>query len=351
MVSPAEDRQTNTGAEPAVLDRRGRALRDLRISVTDRCNFRCSYCMPRSVFGPGFRFLPASEILRFEEIARLAGIFVSLGVRKLRLTGGEPLLRRDLPELVRLLPKGPEIDVALTTNGSLLASHAQALVEAGLRRVTVSLDSLDDAVFQHMNDSLVPLADVLAGIESAERAGLEIKVNAVMRRGTNDQGLLDLVRHFKERGHVLRLIEFMDVGTTNGWQRAEVLSAAEMVRRISAVFPLEPADPNYRGEVARRYRFVDGTGEIGIIASVTAPFCGDCSRARLSAQGTLYSCLFASSGKDLRALLRSNQSDEAIRAALVGIWQERTDAYSEERAQPLLTLRKRNKIEMSYIGG
>jgi GTP 3',8-cyclase len=307
--------------------------------------------MPRSVFGPGFRFLPPAEILSFEEIVRLARIFVSLGVRKLRLTGGEPLLRRELPELVRLLPKGPELDLALTTNGSLLAKQAEALAAAGLERITVSLDSLDDAIFQGMNDAPIPVRDVLHGIEVAARVGLEVKINAVLRRGVNDQGLLDLVRHFKGSGHILRLIEFMDVGTTNGWNRAEVLSAREMVSRISEHFPLEPAEANYRGEVARRYRFKDGQGEIGIIASVTQPFCGDCSRGRVSAQGTFYTCLFASGGHDLRALLRSGRSDDEIRAELTGIWQRRLDAYSELRSHPPLELRKRRKIEMSYIGG
>ena len=336
---------------PGLADGRGRLLRDLRISVTDRCNFRCSYCMPRSVFGPGFRFLPASEILSFEEIARLCQTFVALGVRKLRLTGGEPLLRRDLPELVRLLPRGAGLDLALTTNGALLAAHARALASAGLSRVTVSLDSLNDATFQQMNDAQVPVQDVLAGIEAAAMAGLQIKINAVMRRGTNDHGLLDLVRHFKGTGHVLRLIEFMDVGTTNGWNHAEVLSAREMLDRIGKVFPLEPAEAHYPGEVARRYHFADGDGEIGIIASVTQPFCGDCSRARLSAQGSLYTCLFATQGHDLRGLLRSGISDATLRAHISDIWRIRSDAYSEQRGQLPLQLGKRRKIEMSYIGG
>ncbi len=308
--------------------------------------------MPRSVFGPGFRFLPAAEILSFEEIARLCQAFVALGVRKLRLTGGEPLLRRDLPELVRLLPRGPGLDLALTTNGALLAAHAQNLASAGLSRVTVSLDSLNDATFQHMNDAQVPVRNVLDGIEAAAAAGLEVKINAVMRRGTNDQGLLDLVRHFKGTRHVLRLIEFMDVGTTNGWNHAEVLSAREMLDRIGKVFALEPAEPHYMGEVARRYRFADGDGEIGIIASVTQPFCGDCSRARLSAQGSLYTCLFATQGHDLRGLLRDGISDAELLAHISAIWHKRSDAYSEQRnSQPPLQLGKRRKIEMSYIGG
>ena len=335
---------------PALRDVRGRVLRDLRISVTDRCNFRCSYCMPRSVFGPGFRFLPAQEILSFEEIARVAGVFVSLGVHKLRLTGGEPLLRRDLTKLIRLLPQGPEIDLALTTNGSLLGPLAVELASAGLRRVTVSLDSLDDAVFQHMNDAQVPVRDVLDGIERAASAGLEIKVNAVIRRGVNDAGLLDLVRHFKGSGQILRLIEFMDVGSTNGWERAEVVSAREMLESIGRVFPLEPAEPNYAGEVAQRHRFSDGSGELGIIASVTQPFCGDCSRGRLSAIGSFYTCLFASDGHDLRALLRGGASDDELRASIEARWYARRDAYSELRGRPL-QLGQRPKIEMSFIGG
>jgi cyclic pyranopterin phosphate synthase len=307
--------------------------------------------MPRSVFGPGFHFLPASEILSFEEIARLARSFVALGVRKLRLTGGEPLLRRDLPELIRLLPQGPDIDLALTTNGSLLAAHAAELAHAGLARVTVSLDALDDATFRRMNDAEIPVRSVLDGIDAAAAAGLPVKINAVIRRGTNDQGLLDLVHHFKGSGHVLRLIEFMDVGTTNGWNRAEVVPARELLARIDAVFPLERIAPLRPGEVARRYRFRDGEGEFGIIASVTEPFCGDCSRGRLSAQGMFYTCLFASTGHDLRALLRGGASDEEIRARLAGLWQSRTDAYSELRERPPLQLGKRPKIEMSYIGG
>jgi len=339
------------GGSSAVADTRHRELHDLRISVTDRCNFRCSYCMPRSVFGPGFRFLPPSEILSFEELARVARLFVGLGVRKLRLTGGEPLLRRGLPKLIELLPRGPGIDIALTTNGSLLAAHAADLSKAGLARVTVSLDSLDDATFQRMNDAQVPVREVLQGIERARAVGLKVKINAVLRRGVNDAGLLDLVRHFKGTGIILRLIEFMDVGTTNGWNRAEVLPAQEILARISSVFPLESAQPNYPGEVAERHRFQDGDGEIGIIASVTQPFCGDCSRGRLSAQGMFYTCLFAAEGHDLRAVLRSGASDDDVTALVRGIWQRRRDAYSELRGQPPLQLRPRPKIEMSYIGG
>ncbi len=332
-------------------DQRGRPLRDLRISVTDRCNFRCGYCMPRAVFGPGFQFLPARELLSFEEIARLSGIFVTLGVRKLRLTGGEPLVRRDLPELVRQLPRAPGLDLALTTNGSLLAAHAAALRSAGLDRVTVSLDSLDDATFRRMNDAEVPVQTVLDAISAAERVGLRVKINAVIQRGVNDHGLLDLASYFRGRGVVLRLIEYMDVGNSNGWSHAEVVSAREMLERIDAVFPLEAAQPSYPGEVARRYRYRDGSGEIGIIASVTQPFCGDCSRGRLSAQGTFYTCLFASAGHDLRGLLRSGQSDDEIARQISALWQARSDAYSEQRGAQLVALRRRPKIEMSYIGG
>lgn len=305
--------------------------------------------MPRSVFGPGFRFLPHAEILSFEEIARVARVFVGLGVQKLRITGGEPLLRRDLPELVRMLPQ-EGVDLALTTNGSLLQEKARALAEAGLRRVTVSLDALDDATFRAMADTNVPVRQVLDGIEAAAAAGLSVKVNAVIRRGTNDAGLLDLVSHFKGSGHVLRLIEYMDVGSTNGWSPSDVLSAREMLERIQTRFPLTRVDAHYRGEVAKRWRFADGSGEIGIIASVTDPFCGDCSRGRLSAHGTFYTCLFASAGTDLRALLRSGASDAELTARVADVWRARTDAYSENRTiSPRRLLRK--KIEMSYIGG
>jgi GTP 3',8-cyclase len=350
-VEQQSPRAPESTTEGPVLDRRARPLHDLRISVTDRCNFRCSYCMPRSEFGPGFKFLPPAEILSFEEIARLARVFVSLGVRKLRITGGEPLLRRGLPDLIALLPQGGDIDVALTTNGSLLDSHARRLYDAGLRRVTVSLDSLDDATFKRMNDADVPVSRVLSGIEAALAAGLRVKINAVIRRGVNEQGLLDLVQRFKGTAVVLRLIEFMDVGNTNGWNLADVVSAREMLATICARHPLEPLQPLYASEVARRYRFVDGGGELGIIASVTQPFCGDCSRARLSAQGSLYMCLFAARGHDLRAELRGGRGDSELRALLASIWSERTDAYSELRGQPLVALGRARKIEMSYIGG
>jgi cyclic pyranopterin phosphate synthase len=344
--------QQHAGAtEGPALDLRGRPLRDLRISVTDRCNFRCSYCMPRSVFGPGFEFLPPAALLSFEEIARVSRACVSLGVRKLRLTGGEPLLRRDLPRLIEQLPRDPGIDVALTTNGSLLERHARALAAAGLSRVTVSLDSLDDAVFQRMNDADVSVKHVLAGIDAARAAGLGVKINAVIQRGVNDAGMVDLVRHFKGSAISVRLIEFMDVGNTNGWLAGDVVSAREMLTTLGAHFPLEPVAPRYPGEVAQRHRFADGSGELGIIASVTQPFCGDCSRARLSAQGMLYSCLFAVQGHDLRAALRGGVDDAGLRQQIVGIWHARRDAYSEQRGQTLVTLGRPRKIEMSYIGG
>jgi cyclic pyranopterin phosphate synthase len=341
----------STAPTGLLADTLGRPLRDLRISVTDRCNFRCGYCMPRSEFGPGFKFLPPAEILSFEEIARLAHTFVGLGVRKLRITGGEPLLRRGLPDLIALLPRGPDIDLALTTNGSLLANQARRLHDAGLRRITVSLDSLDDATFQRMNDADVPVSRVLSGIDTALSAGLSVKINAVIRRGVNDHGLLDLVERFKGTSIVLRLIEFMDVGNTNSWNMADVVSARQMLAIIGERYPLEPLEAHYASEVARRYRFVDGGGELGIIASVTQPFCGDCSRARLSAQGSLYTCLFAARGHDLRAALRGGIDDVDLHALLAGIWRERSDAYSELRGQPLVKLGRGRKIEMSYIGG
>jgi cyclic pyranopterin phosphate synthase len=330
-------------------DTLGRPLRDLRISVTDRCNFRCVYCMPKEVYGREFRFLERAELLTFEEIARLAGIFAGLGVRKIRLTGGEPLIRRDLERLVGMLAPIPGLDLTLTTNGSLLAQKASALREAGLERVTVSLDSLDDEVFRAMNDVEFPVERVLAGIEAAAAAGLSpVKVNVVLKRGVNEDGMLDLVRYFRGSGHVLRFIEYMDVGHTNGWRLDEVVPAAEILERIGAEFPLERVPPEYPGEVATRYRFRDGAGEIGVIASVTRPFCGDCTRARLSADGRLYTCLFAVSGHDLRAPLRSGASDKELRSRLETLWAARTDRYSELRsaATPASP-----KVEMSYIGG
>ena len=330
-------------------DARGRPLRDLRISVTDRCNFRCRYCMPRELFGPGFEFLPNSEVLSFEEITRLARLFVAEGVRKIRLTGGEPLLRRELPTLVAMIAAIPNVDLTLTTNGSLLEQQAAALAAAGLRRVTVSLDALDDGVFQAMNDANFPVAKVLAGIDAAAAAGLRpVKVNAVVRRGMNDAAILQMARYFKGTGHVLRFIEYMDVGHTNGWCLDEVVPAAEIVERIDAELPLEPLEPNYRGEVAARYRYRDGSGEIGVIASVTQPFCGDCTRARLSADGKLYTCLFASVGQDLRRLLRDGAADAMLSRLIRRTWNAREDRYSEIRSSQTAD---HSRIEMSYIGG
>ncbi|MER3410281.1 MAG: GTP 3',8-cyclase MoaA [Thermoleophilia bacterium] len=332
----------------SVADTLGRPLRDLRISVTDRCNFRCVYCMPKEVFGRGYRFLDRRELLTFEEIARLARIFARLGVRKVRLTGGEPLLRRDLDTLVALLAEIEGLDLALTTNGSLLARLAPRLKQAGLRRVTVSLDSLDDEVFRAMNDVDFPVARVLEGIEAAAAAGLPVKINMVVKRGVNEDSILPMARYFHGSGHILRFIEYMDVGQTNGWRLDDVVPAAEIVAKIDAELPLEPLAPNYPGEVARRYRYLDGGGEIGIVASVTQPFCGGCTRARLSAEGRLYTCLFAARGHDLRALVRSGAGDEEIEAAIARAWSARTDRYSEIRTAETASL---PKVEMSYIGG
>lgn len=330
-------------------DHLGRPLRDLRVSVTDRCNFRCSYCMPKEQFGARFSFLPRREILTFEEIERLARIFRSLGVRKIRLTGGEPLLRADLPILIRVLAQIPNLEIALTTNGSLLIHQAEALAEAGLSRVTVSLDSLDDPTFRAMNDVEMPVARVLDGIEAAARAGLvPIKINAVIKRGVNDRRLADFARRFTADGHIVRFIEYMDVGTTNGWRLDDVVPAQEIIERIASQAPLEPVAATYRGEVAKRWRFVDGSGEIGVIASVTEPFCGDCTRARLSADGKLYTCLFAATGFDLRPLIRDGGSDEEIRGRLQQIWRARADRYSELRSEHTPT---RSRPEMSYLGG
>jgi GTP 3',8-cyclase len=331
-------------------DRLGRRLRDLRVSVTDRCNFRCSYCMPKEVFGRGYQFLPRAEILSFEEITRVVAAAASLGVTKVRLTGGEPLLRRDLDVLVAMLSEVDGItDLALTTNGALLAGKADRLRAAGLARVTVSLDSLDEAVFAAMNDVGVPVGRVLDGIAAAVDAGFSpVKLNTVVKRGVNDDGIVELAQFARERGLTARFIEYMDVGTTNGWRLDDVVPAAEIVRRIDAVLPLEPAEASYRGEVARRWRYRDGSGEVGVIASVTQPFCSDCTRARLSTDGKLYTCLFAGAGHDLRALLRAGTSDEALREALAKIWTGRADRYSEQRATLTTPTRR---IEMSYIGG
>jgi GTP 3',8-cyclase len=326
----------------------GRPLRDLRISITDRCNFRCVYCMPKEVYGRDYRFLERRELLTFEEIERLARVFAGHGVEKIRLTGGEPLVRREVERLVAMLARIPGLDLTLTTNGSLLPQKARALAEAGLKRVTVSLDSLDEDVFREMNDVDFPVERVLAGIEAAAAAGLPVKVNMVVKRGLNDASVLPMARAFRGSGHVLRFIEYMDVGHTNGWRLDDVVPAAEIVSILDAEFPLEPVEPSYRGEVARRWRYRDGAGEIGVIASVTQPFCGDCTRARLSAEGRLYTCLFGLRGHDLRALVRGGASDEELAAAVVHIWGARTDRYSEIRSEATIDL---PKVEMSYIGG
>jgi cyclic pyranopterin phosphate synthase len=335
-------------------DRLGRALRDLRISVTDRCNFRCPYCMPSEVFGRDYQFLPHDEILSYEEIHRLSSVFAGLGVRKLRITGGEPTVRRGLPDLVAMLaglrtPEGDPLDLAITTNGSALRQLARPLADAGLRRVTVSLDSLDDEVFRRMNGVDFPVAKVLDGIDAAIEAGLgPVKVNVVLKRGANDAGIVDLARWAREAGHVLRFIEYMDVGTTNGWRLDEVVPAAEVVETIGREWPLEAAPPTYPGEVAVRHRYLDGGGEIGVIASVTQPFCGDCTRARISAEGKLYTCLFSAVGHDLRDPLRGGASDGAIASLVAGIWGARDDRYSERRAAATERL---PKIEMFALGG
>ena len=353
-----------------------RPLRDLRISVTDRCNFRCVYCMPKEVFGRDYAFLERRELLTFEEIARAVGIFAALGVRTVRLTGGEPLVRRNVEHLVELLSAierpaasvagkagdarrkiparetraggGGGLELALTTNGSVLAQKAEALAAAGLSRVTVSLDSLADEAFRAMNDVDFPVERVLEGIDAAAAAGLPVKVNAVVKRGVNDDDVLALAGHFRGSGHVLRFIEYMDVGSTNGWRLEDVVSAEEIVRRISERWPLEPVAADRPDATARRWRYRDGAGEIGVVASVTQPFCGGCSRARLSAEGQLYTCLFAARGHDLRAPLRLGASDEELVEQLRGIWTGRTDRYSELRTAETASL---PKVEMSYIGG
>jgi cyclic pyranopterin phosphate synthase len=331
-----------------IADRLGRPLRDLRVSVTDRCNFRCVYCMPKEVYGRDFQFLERAALLSFEEITRLARVFAGLGVEKIRLTGGEPLVRRDLERLVAMLAAIGGLDLTLTTNGSLLAHKAAALAAAGLKRVTVSLDSLDDAVFRAMNDVDFPVARVLAGIEAAAAAGLPVKVNCVVKRGVNDDGLVELARYFHGSGHTLRFIEYMDVGNTNGWRLNDVVPAAEIIEQLDRELPFAPLEPAYRGEVARRFRYLDGGGEVGVIASVTQPFCGDCTRARISADGQLYTCLFAARGHDLRALVRGGASDEGLADAIGAIWAGRSDRYSELRTAGTSLL---DKVEMSYVGG
>lgn len=339
-------------------DRRGRPLHDLRISVTDRCNFRCVYCMPKEVFDKDYTFLPHSELLSFEEIERVARLFVAHGVEKIRLTGGEPLLRKNIEKLVEMLarietPAGKPLDLTLTTNASLLARKARALRDAGLTRVSVSLDAIDDATFRRMNDVDFAVADVLKGIETAQAVGLApLKVNMVVKRGTNDAEIVPMARHFRGSGIIVRYIEFMDVGASNHWRMDEVLPSDEVVARIDAEFPLEAIAANYSGETAQRWRYRDGAGEIGVISSVTHAFCGDCSRIRLSTEGRLYLCLFATEGYDLRALLRGQHSDLEIANAIAGVWRERTDNYSERRGDAQVrAARAAHKIEMSYIGG
>ena len=340
-------------------DKLGRPLHDLRISVTDRCNFRCSYCMPKEVFDKDYKFLPQTSLLSFEEITRLARVFVAHGVEKIRLTGGEPLLRKGLEALVAMLaalrtPSGRPLDLTLTTNGSVLARKARALRDAGLTRLTVSLDALDDAIFRRMNDVDFPVADVLAGIDAAQAAGFAtIKVNMVVKRGTNDHEIESMARHFRGSGSVLRFIEYMDVGATNGWRMDEVLPSAELLQRLRAQWPLEPLDPTVAGETAERWRYADGAGEIGLISSVTQAFCRDCNRARLSTEGKLFLCLFASRGHDLRALLRGGRSDAEISAALGEIWAGRDDRYSELRGQGQASGSGsgERRVEMHYIGG
>jgi GTP 3',8-cyclase len=329
------------------LDTFGRPLRDLRISVTDRCNFRCVYCMPKEVYGRDHRFLERRELLSFEEITRVARTFVAAGVKKLRITGGEPLVRRELEVLIAQLAE-LGVDLTLTTNGSLLPQKAQLLADAGLTRITVSLDALDDAIFRALNDVDFPVDRVLEGIDAANEAGLPVKVNAVIKRGVNEDQIVPMARFFREQGHTLRFIEYMDVGHTNGWRLDDVVPAKEIVSMLDAAFGVEPADPNYRGEVAQRWRYKDGNGEVGVIASVTQPFCGDCTRARLSAEGKLFTCLFAIRGHDLRALIRSGATDEELEAAIRGVWAGRADRYSDLRSAATEGL---EKVEMSYIGG
>jgi cyclic pyranopterin phosphate synthase len=342
-VGPAAE---NAGGP--VADSRGRPLHDLRISVTDRCNFRCTYCMPKEVFGRDYQFLPHDALLTFEEITRLARVFKSLGVDKIRLTGGEPLLRRNIERLVEMLA-ALDLEITLTTNGALLAKKAQALKDAGLDRVSVSLDSLDEKVFRSMNDVDFPVARVLAGIEAAAAVGLApVKVNMVVQRSVNAGSVLDMARHFRGTGHIVRFIEFMDVGHTNGWRMDEVVPSAEVIATIARELPLDPVDPNYSGEVAQRWRYRDGSGEVGVISSVTRAFCSTCTRARLATDGKLYTCLFATGGHDLRALLRGGADDASIERTLRALWSRRADRYSELRSEATQALKK---IEMSYIGG
>ncbi|MCL5428531.1 MAG: GTP 3',8-cyclase MoaA [Chloroflexi bacterium] len=332
------------------IDTLSRPLHDLRISVTDRCNFRCTYCMPREVFGREYEFLPHDQLLTFEEIARVARAFVDLGVHKIRLTGGEPLMRRELESLVSMLAAIPGVeDLAMTTNGSFPVKRVQSLKAAGLKRMSVSLDSLDDATFKRMNDADFPVASVLEWIEASAAAGLgPVKINMVVQRGINEHSILPMARYFREKGLILRFIEYMDVGHSNGWRLDDVVTARQVRDIVNAELPIEPVEPNYRGEVAERYRYTDGGGEIGLIASVSQPFCGACSRARLSADGRLFTCLFAVKGADLRGLLRNGADDEALRQTIGHVWQKRVDRYSELRSAQTADL---PKVEMSYIGG
>ena len=342
------------GVNHVITDTMGRPFRDLRVSVTDRCNFRCTYCMPAEIYGERYEFLPKADLLTFEEITRLTRVFVRLGAVKVRLTGGEPLVRNQIEKLVVMISgiDGVE-DLTLTTNAYLLPKKARALKDAGLHRVSISLDTLDDAIFREMNGRGFGTQSVLKGIEAAERAGLlPIKINAVVQRGVNDHTIVDLARYFKERGHIVRFIEYMDVGTRNGWRLDHVVSADDIVAKIDAEMPLEPIEGSYKGEVALRYRYRDGGGEIGVIASVTKPFCGDCTRLRLSPEGKLVTCLFSALGTDLRGPMRAGTTDEELETLIAGVWAVRTDRYSEERSSMTEALRdQREKVEMYHIGG
>jgi cyclic pyranopterin phosphate synthase len=340
-----------TVSKAKVLDALERPLRDLRISVTDKCNFRCPYCMPAEIFGPDYSFLPKDKLLSFEEITRLTHIFTSIGVEKIRITGGEPLMRRNLAQLIGMIAKVEGVDdIAMTTNGSLLAKYVQELKDAGLQRVTVSLDSLDEERFGRMNGRGYSVDSVLNGIEAADKAGLTVKINMVVQKGVNDQDILPMARYFREKGHILRYIEYMDVGNSNGWKLDQVVPSKEIVSRIDDEMPLEPVEPNYYGEVASRYRYAGTEQEIGLISSVTQAFCSSCTRARISADGHFYTCLFASKGSDLQTPLRDGASDEELQKILINVWNHRGDRYSEERLTNTSEL-NRNKVEMSRIGG
>jgi len=338
-----------SSSSTAVTDTRKRHLRDLRISVTDRCNFRCTYCMPKSVYDRDFKFLERTQLLSFDEINRLVGIFKDHGVEKVRITGGEPLLRKQLEKLLEMISVSHQLDLTLTTNATLLKQKASMLLNAGLNRITISLDSLDDHTFQIMNDMKVPVSKVLEGIEEADRVGFKpIKINMVVKQGINDQHVVEMAKYFKGTGHIVRFIEFMDVGSTNGWQMSHVVPSRQLVSQINETFPIEPVEPNYIGEVAERWKYKDGSGEIGFISSVTQAFCASCTRARLSAEGSIYTCLFATKGMDLRMLLRTGATDATISNVINNLWQAREDNYSEIRTAETASLRK---IEMSYIGG